>query len=207
MVLEGLPEEDKQIITLIDGKDLNHPVKDPKATQKDNARYYGSIMPKIERNLEKIKTDPVDKEDSSKQPISKDTETLPSKETTLSQTASTEIVDIKTEELSKEPEKKSELTKEEYIKILELIKTPTFMEIMTQLNPKSAVIIALRFGYIDGKYFSTESIAKFLDIEESEVRMITQEILVLYKNTINNFVDKAVSYVESENQIRKLTPQ
>lgn len=78
---------------------------------------------------------------------------------------------------------------------------------MTELNPKAAVIIALRLGYVDNKYFSTESIATFLGIEETEVRETTKEVLNVYKNNINNFIDKAISYVEPSGHGRKLIPE
>lgn len=78
---------------------------------------------------------------------------------------------------------------------------------MTQLNPKSAVIIILRLGYVDNKYFSSESIAEFLEIEEKEVRETTMEMLTLYKQHINGFIDQAISYTENSNYTRKLVAE
>ena len=78
---------------------------------------------------------------------------------------------------------------------------------MTELNPKAAVIIALRLGYVDGKYFSSESIATFLGIETQEVIETTTEILNLYKKNLNSFIDKAISYTEYKGTTRKLAPE
>ena len=61
------------------------------------------------------------------------------------------------------------------------------------LSVKEAVIISLRLGYINGLTFSTESIAKFLEIDEDEVREITKKALLLYKDNINEFLDKIIN--------------
>lgn len=50
------------------------------------------------------------------------------------------------------------------------MRTPSFGEMLKSLTSKEAVIICLKLGgYIDDKYFTTESIAGFLGIETSEV--------------------------------------
>lgn len=98
----------------------------------------------------------------------------------------------------------NEMTKDDYVKILELLKTPTFYELMTKLPAKKAIIIALRLGYIDNKYFSIESIATFLGIEKEEVRQTTIEILNFHKQNLNNIIDNATSYLCEEEYNRKL---
>lgn len=67
------------------------------------------------------------------------------------------------------------------MKMLELLRTPTFTEMMSVLTAKESIIISLKLGYVDGKYFSTESIAQFLGIEEKEVIEATKKVLLLYK--------------------------
>ena len=86
----------------------------------------------------------------------------------------------------------TELSKEDYEKILHLMKTPSFEEMLRTLTAKEAVIICLKLGYVDGKYFTTESIANFLGIEKSEVVEITKKVLLLYRESINQFIDKAI---------------
>ena len=86
----------------------------------------------------------------------------------------------------------SSMSKEDYIKILELLRTPSFGQLISVLTPKEAIIISLKLGYIDGKYFSTESIANFLGIEEQEIRETTKKILLVYKESINQFIDTAI---------------
>ena len=98
------------------------------------------------------------------------------------------------------------MKKDDYIRILELLKTPTFYELMTKLPIKKAIIIALRLVYVDNKYFSTESIAEFLGIEPEEVRQTTTEILNLHKQNLNNMIDTATTYLFEEGYSRKLEP-
>lgn len=66
------------------------------------------------------------------------------------------------------------------------------MQMLSTLSVKEAVIISLKLGYIDGKCFSTESIANFLGIEELEVIEATRKVLLLYKDNINEFIDNII---------------
>lgn len=95
------------------------------------------------------------------------------------------------------------MTKEDYIKILELIRTPTFTQMMSVLSVKESVIISLKLGYIDRKYFSTESIARFLGLEEAEVIEATKKILLLYKETISNFIDQTITFTTELGETRQ----
>ena len=75
---------------------------------------------------------------------------------------------------------------------------------MGTLTVKESVIISLRLGYIDGKYFSTESIAEFLGIEIQEVIEATKKVLLLYKENINQYIDMAIKTVSNEpNQLTR----
>ncbi len=81
---------------------------------------------------------------------------------------------------------------------------PTFSQMMSVLTVKKSVIISLKLGYIDGKYFSTDSIAQFLGIETQEVIDITKKVLFLYKDSIIQFIDKAIQIVtEESNQLKR----
>lgn len=95
-------------------------------------------------------------------------------------------------EINKEIDKPNDITREDGNKILELLRTPTFMQMMSALTVKEAVIISLRLGYVDGKYFSTESIANFLGIEEEEVKDAVKKVLLIYKENINSFLDSLI---------------
>lgn len=60
--------------------------------------------------------------------------------------------------------------RDEYIKVLELLRTSMFSQITGVLATKKLIIISLKLGYVDEKKFITESLAKFLGIYEEEVR-------------------------------------
>lgn len=86
-----------------------------------------------------------------------------------------------------------EFTKANYNSMLELLKSPSFTNMLSVLSPKEAVIISLRLGYIDNKCFSPSAISKFLSIEEDEVNDITKKVLSVYKSNFNAFVDGLIS--------------
>ena len=86
----------------------------------------------------------------------------------------------------------NDITKDDYVKMLKLLRTPTFTEMLNVLSVKEAIIISLKLGYVDEKYFSTEAIAQFLGIEEEEVIDVTKKVLVLYKEKINDFLNNVI---------------
>ena len=63
------------------------------------------------------------------------------------------------------------------------------------LSIKEAIIISLKLGYVDDKYFSTESTAQFLGIDNQEVIETTKKVLMLYRDNINSFIDTAINAV------------
>lgn len=127
---------------------------------------------------------------------SKMTSTIASSPKTIKEVADGECiskVDSKEETTQVESDGTSNsLTKIDCLKMLELLRTPTFIQMMGVLTVKESIIISLKLGYVDGKYFSTESIAQFLGIEEIEVIETTKKVLLLYKENINNFLDSLI---------------
>ena len=78
----------------------------------------------------------------------------------------------------------------------EIFRSYSFKEMLNYLTPKEAVIICLRFGYIDNRYYSVQAISNFLGISELEVLDITKKILLLFKDNINKYLDNAIEYIE-----------
>lgn len=105
---------------------------------------------------------------------------------------------------SLESSPKNNISKDDYLKLLELLRTPLFSQMINVLSVKEYVIISLKLGYIDGKYFTTESIAKFLEIGQDEVRETIEKVLLLYKENINQFFDNVIKIVSDEpNTLKK----
>ena len=187
-MLSKLTDEEKKLITLRYGEDLDNPTPSPEWTAEYQNKFYGNLLPKMKRLLSnpehKRKPRTSKKPTQVKQPI------IPTEEIKQEQSI------ISTEETrQKQPtnvDNDSSMSKEDYIKILELLRTPSFGQLMSVLSPKEAIIISLKLGYVDGKYFSTESIASFLEIEELEVIESTKKVLLAYKESINQFIDTAI---------------
>ena len=113
------------------------------------------------------------------------------------------LLDITEEEKVEVPElvhevpmdivQEEEITKEDYSSMLDVLKSSSFIEMMSMLSVKEAVIMSLRLGYVDNKYFSPKAISNFLGIEEEEVNTTTKKVLSIYKDNFNVLVDKLIA--------------
>ena len=143
-----------------------------KMDHEQKVKFYGSLVPKMRRLLARARDD-------------KD-----------------KIEDREMIENGQDKIENQSICKSDYVSMLEMLKTPTFNQMLSILSVKEAIIVSLRFGCVDGKYFDTKAIANFLDISEDEVRDITMKALLLYKENINNFIDKAIDIV-SDNTLKR----
>ena len=223
-MLTKLTDEEKALVTIRYGEDLNNPAS-TKLSQEQIDKFYGSLIPKMKRLLSnptgkrkprkprqsKIKIKQVVEEpttgieetinieknqDVSKQPLK--FEEKPSLRTsTIIQEKSKQREQV--ENPVKSTSSNNEvMTKEDCIKILELLRTTSFAQMMSTLSVKEAVIISLKLGYIDGKYFSTKAISEFLEIEPSEVIETIKNVLLVYKENINSFLDNVIAIATDE---------
>ena len=187
--IEKLTDEERELIKLRYGGDLEHPVSTRLEANQKN-KFYGNLIPKMKKILKDPNYHP-----STRNRRRQQLENNLEKE--VVESISTEF--LKEESMALLPLETTvkDWTKEECLKMLDLLRTPTFTEMMTTLSPKEAIIISLKLGYVDGKYFSTEVIASFLDIKESEVREAIKKILLLYKENINSWIDQAIQIASS----------
>ena len=81
----------------------------------------------------------------------------------------------------------TDITKEDYTELLESIKTPEFTQMLNTLTATETTIVFLRFGYINNKYFSVESIADFLELSVDEVNETLNRVIMQYNENIDNF--------------------
>ena len=191
-MLSKLDEDERNLLKLRYGEDLENPVI-TQMPKKEKQRYYAWLVPKMKRML----SNPDEVIKSRKRPKSKlnDFEIVSTVQKEVSEALEEEKElkgEIKQEMSTTHEEKQNTITKAEGLKMLELLRTPTFMQMLSALSVKEAVIISLKLGYIDGKCFSTESIAAFLGIEELEVIEATRKVLLLYKENINAFIDNII---------------
>jgi len=197
-VLEMLSEDEKLLIKVRYGNDLNNPVAG-KLTKDQADKFYGSLIPKIRRLLanrynkkatkKAVKTS---NKENKQAKIKNSNNALVNKDQNINQDSINNHLPInQTETISS----KQNLTKDDCERMLEFLRTPSFNQMMNVLSVKEAVIISLKLGYIDGKYFETESIAKFLNIEQQEVIDTIKKVLILYKDNINQIIDSAIEVV------------
>lgn len=86
-------------------------------------------------------------------------------------------------------EEVEELTKADYQKVLELIKNKDFAYIIYGFKPKEIMMIILLLGYINSKSYSISTIAKFLEISESEAVSAGKSALEKFKQRINQIME------------------
>jgi len=165
-MLTRLTDEERALITLRYGPDLEHPVSG-KLTKEQTNEFYGSLLPRMKRILSN--------------PNSEIKRRGGRKKTTTDSSAATQA--NTNNEITPVPPVQEK--GESYKRILELLRTPIFHQIANVLSVKDAVIISLYFGFIDDKSFSAESIARFLDIELHDVEQIIEEFSQGISEAIN----------------------
>ena len=82
-------------------------------------------------------------------------------------------------------EKIEPITKEDYLKVMELLKTPLFKEFARSLSFDDSVIVCLKLGFVEGKVFTTEQIAQFLKLDNEEVKKVVTKALLTYKDVLD----------------------
>lgn len=169
--INSLTEEERLLVYKRYGNNLTNPVK-AKLTKEENDKFYGSIIPKIKRKLKAMKK----------------RQTIPSKPIV-------ELNDTEPEETTEEP-----ITKEDYLKMLELLRSPKFSKMLNKYSAKERMIISLKLGYIDGKCFSTEAISKFLEIPEKEIISLTHKVLLEYQEMINSIFQGTIKMITEKQE-------
>lgn len=226
-MVASLSESDRALLTKRYGNDLANPSDTAKLTKEETTLFYGSLIPKMRRYLanpnglrrkrkpkEEVTKSPKNIATVQIEPEAEEVEVLDTvvpltgEETELSAPldASSSIENLPEEgELisASKPAEETKVNRDACVKILEMLRTPSFGQMMGTLSAKEAVIISLKLGYVDGKYFSTNAIANFLGIDEIEVIETTRRVLLLYKDSFDKFLDEAIKcatldYTEGE---------
>ena len=203
-MLNKLTEEEIFLIKLRYGDDLDNPVTSSTWGKEEANKFYGNLIPKMKRLLSNpdgkinIKTTQNISNENNKSSISL------KEQPKVEEVTQPELISQKVEDQSPTlHQTTSEIEKGDCLKILKLMRTPSFGEMLKSLTPKEAVIICLKLGYVDEKYFTTESIADYLEIETSEVIETTKKVLLVYKENINQFIDKVVEVATEPSLVLK----
>ena len=185
-MLEKLSKEERKLITLRYGEDLNNPVSG-KLSKGENNKFYKVLLPKMKRLL----ANP-DKEVRTRKRRAVDQTKLQDepKGIGISVSGVQSGISPKTDGIV--------MTKVDYEYLLGLLSTPDLNQMIGNLPLKEAVIISLKLGYIGGRCFSTDSVAQLLGIESQEVVDTTKKFLLLYKNSFNQFMDNMIGIVTED---------
>lgn len=163
-VISTLSYDDKNLIRLRYGNNLSNPELKSISLEQLNA-FHHCLLPKIKRMLEY--------NNSSVKSVSDGFIQLDKK---VSRFGCEDII-----------------TKEDYEKALNLIKSSTLSQVMGYLNVKEMFIIFFKFGYVNGKFFSSKAISDFLDMDIEDINYIIKKALVFYKENIIYFVDEVIN--------------
>lgn len=164
IVISQLPQVEQSLIPIMFLGDLS------KVTDQDKNTIYRVIIPKMQRMLAEE-----DKRMLIKTPLD------------IYQNLIIELLTRTVNEIMNyEYQYQKEVTKDDYNKVLLLLKKPEFAPLVEILSPEQAVTIILKLGCLDKRYFSGKSIAKFLKIDELQVEYNIKESRELLKAYFEN---------------------
>lgn len=101
----------------------------------------------------------------------------------------------------------TKISNEDYTDILQYLNNPMFRKMTKNLPEKEFVIISLLFGCANGKYFSVDSISKFLDIKEIDILNTAKKALIEYKEEVSKMLDSAIELFDNKNYVREKKPE
>lgn len=201
-VIAQLDDRSKSILIMRYGEDLKKPILNKKFAQESKKEFYNKVIPDMKRILKRLeKEKSVSHSDNIKDIdiLTTDSESIgnddvensvaekyPNLYTECSMNSEVQMIP-NTKDVSKD-----ESNNENYIRTLEIFGSEEFRNMTLQKPMNECVILALKLGYVDGKYFSSSSIANFLGVDVSEVDAIVKKTLVEYKEVLNGMIDKAI---------------
>lgn len=174
-VLDSLNEADRRLVFLRYGNDLDNPSTNSSFFGEEECKkFYGALVPKIRKRLNNLRVKEVEEEVK-----------LPSEDIFLSSSS------VKT------------LERDDYTKLISLLKRDDIVEVMDGLNIDEKIILSLRLGFVDGKHFSVKAISEFLGIPGCSVASISKDAILNHSNKINKILDKAVELSFNANNSNK----
>ena len=184
---------------------LEQKCKTTDLTSAEKSTYYHTVLPTIKRCISDPQYVPygtAKKEEKSQESKSKRKKV--NKEST--KVSSNPTVDDKQnapKEIAQNNEV-DEFTKCDYISMSNLFTSPTFDVLKEKLDPKAAVIVSLKLGFVDGKCFSTEAIHNFLGIDKEEITSITKNVLLQYREETIKQIDNTIDTVINDKGFIKI---
>ena len=162
-VLDNLNDADKRLIFLRYGNDLDNPSTNSSFFGEEECnKFYGALIPKIRKRLNNLRL------------VNDDEEIMVIKDTFFN----TSPVKV--------------LEREDYQKMLSLLKRDDIVEVMDGLNTDEKIILSLRLGFVDGKHFTIKAISEFLGIPGCSVVSISHDALLRHNDKVSGILNKSL---------------
>lgn len=124
--------------------------------------------------------------------VKKMDEVIPEKMGEVTSEKVNEAIPVEPNEIIAEQSIDVSIFDEDYRKTLERLQMPDCIEILSNFTTKEAVIISLKLGFIAGKSYKTEELARFLRIDKKEIQDVVLKFLHLYKQNLQQFFNNVV---------------
>ena len=176
LMLTKLTEEERKLITLRYGDDLEKP-KATKLSKEESRKYYGVLVPKMKRLL----SNPDKVRKTRRENLKHEKNKIEDSNISVSEKNSTDIsVEQSKRDIPASFDKKIDIDNiQDHDTLLAYMKKSLLDDMMKNLTTKELIIIQLFLGYVDGKYFTIDYISKFLKIDRIEVLNTIKKALFL----------------------------
>lgn len=164
-VLDDLNEFDKKLVFLRYGEDLDNPVSTTLFGEEETKKFYGALVPRMRKKLYAL-------QEAAK----------PNNKNNIKQDV------FLTESLV------TELNRDEYTKLIQILKKPDVIGVMTGLSMKEKIIVSLRLGYVDGKHFSVDAISEFLGLSNHDIIKTSVEFMTKHSDKVDSILNKAMDF-------------
>lgn len=164
-VLDDLNEFDKKLVFLRYGEDLDNPVSTTLFGEEETKKFYGALVPRMRKKLYALQE-----------------EAKPNNKNNIKQDV------FLTESLV------TELNRDEYTKLIQILKKPDVIGVMTGLSMKEKIIVSLRLGYVDGKHFSVDAISEFLGLSNHDIIKTSVEFMTKHSDKVDSILNKAMDF-------------
>lgn len=164
-VLDDLNEFDKKLVFLRYGEDLDNPVSTTLFGEEETKKFYGALVPRMRKKLYALQE-----------------EAKPNNKNNIKQDV------FLTESLV------TELNRDEYTKLIQILKKPDVIGVMTGLSMKEKIIVSLRLGYVDGKHFSVDAISDFLGLSNHDILKTSVEFMTKHSDKVDSILNKAMDF-------------
>lgn len=166
VMLTKLTEEERKLITLRYGDDLEKP-KATKLSKEESRKYYGVLVPKMKRLL----SNPDKVRKTRRENLKHEKNKIEDSNISVSEKNSTDIsVEQSKRDIPASFDKKIDIDNiQDHDTLLAYMKKSLLDDMMKNLTTKELIIMQLFLGYIDGKYFTIDYISEFLKIDRIEV--------------------------------------